>query len=55
MNSSLTDNFELLIKQIEYDIDNAKNVSIKIKNKFRLKHVKNATHIHLTEYGTRNK
>lgn len=54
INSSLIKNFQLLIKQIQYDIDNAPNLSIKIKNKFRLKHVKNALSI-IEKYPTKIK
>ena len=45
MNSTLIDNFQLLVKQIQYDIDNTKSLSLKMKNKFRLKHIKNALEI----------
>jgi DNA polymerase/3'-5' exonuclease PolX len=44
-NIKLIDNFNNLIKQIKYDIDNNQSNNDKLKNMFRLKHIKHAINI----------
>jgi len=50
-NSSLISEFENLIKQVEYDIDNAKDKKEKMINLFRLKQIGNALEI-IKKYPT---